>query len=216
MTDAVRAIEGPILGAAVLVADLDGAVLSYESWGFVLSDRSYRTEWGIEVATFGFADGSYLELVTPRDRGFGIASAMARVLGRKGDALYLTCYRSDDVAAAHERLVAEGIATLGPPQQAPPSTGERARMVWLDPRAAADGVVVQLLELVDGPRRFARVTPGRRLVDVATTLAGRAGLVVEVAAGHRRPTLPRHVAPGCDIELVDAAVDGPETKEEME
>lgn len=153
---------GRLVGVALAVADLDGAVAAYERLGFLLSDRSRRTEWGIEVATFGFADGSYLELVTPYDRDFEVGGAMATFLERTGDATYLTCFEVDDLSAAYEHVISQGLETLGSPQPAPESTGEKAHMLWLAPRTFG-GAFVQLLKLDEGPRSYNQVTPGRRL-----------------------------------------------------
>lgn len=201
-------VRGSLLGTAIAVRDLDGAVADHEQRGFVLSDRSYRTEWGIEVATFGFADGSYLELVTPKGGAHEIAQAMAAFLDQYGDATYLTCIEVEDIAAAYDHLLTQGIDALGPPQSAPPSTGELARMVWLKPRSFG-GAFIQLLELQDGPRRFARVTPGRRLVgkalvvdgeDALRSSLGQLGAVPESVDGRERLTFGN----GTFIELVAA------------
>lgn len=156
-------IAGRLLGSALAVRDLDAAVAAYEQLGFVLSDRSCRTEWGIDVATFGFSDGSYVELVTPMGRDHQIASAMTSFLDQRGDGTYLTCIEVDDLDAGYEYLNAQGIRSLGPPQPAPPSTGEQAQMLWLMPRSFG-GAFIQLLELGDGSRRYEHVTPGRRLI----------------------------------------------------
>jgi pimeloyl-ACP methyl ester carboxylesterase len=191
----VTAVSGRLLGTAIAVRDLDGAVAAYDQRGFVLSDRSVRTEWGIEVATFGFADGSYVELVTSTGGEQPIAAAMAAFLDERGDATYLTCIEVDHLDAAHGYLVAQGIGTLGGPASAPPSTGEQARMLWLKP-ASFGGAFVQLLELQDGPRQYERVTPGRRLIG-KRLVVGRAealarGLAHLGAEGHERLTFSDH------------------------
>ncbi len=169
------------VGVAVAVSDLTAAVHQYARLGFVLSDLSYRTEWGAEVATFGFADGSYLELISGVDTSKRNGAVIAAFVERFGARAYLSCYEVDDIAVAYERVREVGIDVLGPPQFAPESVGERAEMLWLKP-AAMGGAFTQLLHLHDGPRRFAATTPGTRLftqvlvgrddAQVVTTLSG--------------------------------------------
>ncbi|CRK49701.1 hypothetical protein RHCRD62_10556 [Rhodococcus sp. RD6.2] len=153
---------GRYVGVAIAVPDLTAAVKQYSRLGFVVSNLSYRTEWGAEVATFGFADGSYLELVSGVDTTKRNGAAIAAFVERFGARTYLSCYEVADMAAAYDRVREAGIDVVGPPQFAPASVGERAEMLWLQP-SAMGGAFTQLLRLHDGPRQFEATTPGTRL-----------------------------------------------------
>lgn len=154
-------IIGRYVGVAIAVPDLTSAVKQYSRLGFVLSDRSHRNEWGAEVATFGFADGSYLELISGVDTSKRNGAAIATFVERFGARTYLSCFDVDDIGAAYDRARAARIDIVGPPQLAPESVGERAEMLWLKP-AAMGGAFTQLLQLHHGPRKFEKTTPGTR------------------------------------------------------
>ncbi|MFE4503220.1 VOC family protein [Rhodococcus sp. NPDC056743] len=154
-------IIGRYVGVAIAVPDLTSAVKQYSRLGFVLSDLSYRTEWGAKVATFGFDDGSYLELISGVDSSKRNGAAIAAFVERFGARTYLSCYDVDDIGAAYDRVREARINVLGPPQLAPESVGERAEMLWLKP-AAMGGAFTQLLQLHDGPRKFEKTTPTTR------------------------------------------------------
>lgn len=175
-------IIGRYVGVAIAVPDLTSAVKQYSRLGFVLSDLSYRTEWGAKVATFGFDDGSYLELISGVDTSKDNGAAIAAFVERFGARTYLSCYDVEDIGEAYSRTREVGIDIVGPPQLAPESVGERAEMLWLKP-AAMGGAFTQLLQLHDGPRKFEKTTPGTRpftqvLVasDANSTLATLTGL----------------------------------------
>jgi len=153
---------GRYVGVAIAVPDITTAVGQYSRLGFVLSDLSYRPEWGAEVATFGFVDGSYLELVRGADTSKRNGAAISAFVERFGARTYLSCYEVADMAAAYDRVREAGIDVVGPPQFAPASVGERAEMLWFKP-AAMSGAFTQLLRLHDGPRQFSATTPGTRL-----------------------------------------------------
>lgn len=154
-------IIGRYVGLAIAVPDLTAAVKQYSRLGFVLSDLAYRTEWGAKVATFGFDDGSYLELISGVDTSKRNGAAIAAFVERFGARTYLSCYDVADIGAAYDRVREARIDVLGPPQLAPESVGERAEMLWLKP-AAMGGAFTQLLQLHDGPRKFEKTTPGTR------------------------------------------------------
>lgn len=153
-----------LLGQVVVVRDLDGAVANFQRAGFVLGDRSDRDDWGIGTASFGFDNGSYLELVTPLDPAKEVGGTVAAFLDRRGDGLYLTSFAVDDVHGYHRWLVDRGLPVLGPPQPAPPERGIDCDVMWLRPRASA-GAFVQFLGFRGERYRERVTTPGvRRLL----------------------------------------------------
>ncbi len=159
-----------LLGQVVAVNDLDRAIESFQMLGLVLSDRSVRGDIGLDTATFGFAGGSYLELVTPIDDDAGVGGTVRGFLDKRGEGPYLTCFEVDDVFAAHDRLVAAGVAVVGPPQAPPPERGIACDVLWLKPRATA-GAFMQLLSFRAPAHQEPTHTVGMRLFTHVITAA---------------------------------------------
>lgn len=177
MTQAVQRF----VGTAIAVPDLDDAIASYERLGFALSDRSSRPEWGAEVATFGFDDGGYLELISGVDVSKTNGAAIAAFAEKFGAWTYLSCFDTEDIGAAHELLEKAGIDMLGPPSSAPESVGEEADMLWLRP-SAMGGAFTQLLQLHAGPRQYSRTTAGLRLFTQVLVAEDPAPVIEAMAA----------------------------------
>jgi predicted enzyme related to lactoylglutathione lyase len=159
-----------LLGQVIAVRDLDTAVDSFERLGLVLSDRFTRKDIGLDTATFGFDGGSYLELVTPVDRGQVVGATVAAFMDNRGEGPYLTCFEVDDVHKAHERLLDAGIPVVGPPQAPPAERGIACDVLWLKPRATA-GAFMQLLSFREPGYEEERRTPGVRLLTHAISVA---------------------------------------------
>ena len=138
-----------LVGQVIAVEHLDQSVADFERFGFALSDRSARAEWGIDTATFGFRDGCYLELVAALDPTHPIGGTVARFLERRGEGLYMTTLEVPDVHATHDRLVAAGVGVAGPPVAAPVGRGIDCDLLWLRPSSTA-GAFFQLLSYRDG------------------------------------------------------------------
>lgn len=148
-----------LLGQVVAVEHLDDAVANYEELGFALGTRFLRTDLGIDTASFGFENGSYLELVSPTNPQAEVGRTIAAFLEQRGDGLYLTSLAVDDVYRFHDQLVERGLPVLGPPQPVPPVRGIACDVMWIKPRATASAFV-QFLSY-RGPRyREETVTPG--------------------------------------------------------
>jgi catechol 2,3-dioxygenase-like lactoylglutathione lyase family enzyme len=130
-----------LLGQVVAVRDIDGAVGNFERLGLALSDRSGRPDWGIDTATFGFANGSYLELVSPTNADLEVGGTVTSFLDRRGDGLYLTSFAVDDVYQFHGELTERGLPLLGTPQPAPAERGIDCDVMWIKPRATASAFV---------------------------------------------------------------------------
>jgi hypothetical protein len=151
-----------LAGVALAVHDIGAATESFERLGLVLSERSKRPEWGLDTATFGFANGSYLELVTPVDAANPVGGTVQAYLGRHGDGVYIASFEVADVYATEQTLKAADVPLAGPAQPAPESAGLAADMLWVKPRATGDGFT-QFLSLRGGERSYPVTTPGMRL-----------------------------------------------------
>ena len=151
-----------LAGVALAVQDIGAAVESFEQLGLIVSDRSKRPEWGLDTATFGFANGSYLELVQPVDASNAIGGTVRAFLDRRGEGVYIASFEVADVYATAQALTEAGIPLAGPPQAAPESSGIAADMLWLKPRATGSGFT-QLLSLRGGQLSYPVTTPDMRL-----------------------------------------------------
>jgi catechol 2,3-dioxygenase-like lactoylglutathione lyase family enzyme len=150
-----------LLGQVVAVENLDDAVANYQALGFALGTRFLRTDLGIDTATFGFENGSHLELVSPANPEAEVSRTIASFLERRGEGLYLTSLAVDDVYRFHDQLVDRGLPVVGPPQPVPPERGMDCDVMWIKPRATASAFV-QFLSY-RGPRHREEVlTPGIR------------------------------------------------------
>lgn len=164
-----------LAGVALAVNDVGAAVATFERLGFVLSDRSKRPEWGLDTATFGFANGSYLELVAPVDPDNLVAGTVREFLVRRGEGTYIASFEVADVYAIAEQLTRAGVPLAGPAQPAPESSGIAADMLWVKPRATGGGFT-QLISFRDGPVRYPAVTPDTRLFTQAYAVRDMAGV----------------------------------------
>lgn len=162
MTEEVDPGVRRLAGVALAVQDLGRAVEDYQRLGLILSDRSKRPEWGLDTATFGFANGSYLELVTPVDDSNPVGGTVRDYISRRGDSVYIASFEVADVYATAVELEAAGIPLAGLPQPAPESAGIAADMLWLKPRATGSGFT-QFLSFRGGERSYPAVTPDMRL-----------------------------------------------------
>lgn len=151
-----------LAGVALAVDDLGAATESFERLGLVLSERSERPEWGLDTATFGFENGSYVELVQPVDPANAIGGTVAAFLARRGEGVYIASFEVADVYATAQSLTEAGVPLAGPPQAAPESSGIAADMLWLKPRATGSGFT-QLLSLRGGQLSYPVTTPDMRL-----------------------------------------------------
>jgi len=174
-----------LAGVALAVADLGAAVESYQRLGLILSARSKRPEWGLDTATFGFANGSYLELVMPVDDSNPVGGAVRGYLSRRGEGVYIASFEVADVYATAGELEAAGIPLAGPAQPAPESAGLAADMIWVKPRATGSGFT-QFLSFRGGELSYPVTTPDMRLF--TQTYAVRDMLAINRAfesLGHR-------------------------------
>lgn len=159
MTEGPRVQEARpsgVVGQVFAVRDLDTTIAAFERLGLVMSDRAARQGWAIDTATFGFADGTYLELVTPTDSDAVVGATVASFLERRGDGPYMVTFETDDVHRYHDLAVQAGIGVVSPPQAIPDSGQPVAHALWLKPRSTA-GAFVQLIEWTSGRPAHRRV-----------------------------------------------------------
>lgn len=151
-----------LAGVALAVHDLGAAIDDFERLGLVLSERSKRPEWGLDTATFGFANGSYLELVTPVDPANPVGGTVRSYLDRRGEGVYIASFEVADVYATEQVLREAGIPLAGPAQSAPESAGLAADMLWVKPRATGSAFT-QFLSFRGGERSYPVAAPDMRL-----------------------------------------------------
>jgi glyoxalase-like protein/glyoxalase/bleomycin resistance protein/dioxygenase superfamily protein len=151
-----------LAGVALAVHDLGAATDDFQRLGLVLSERSKRPEWGLDTATFGFANGSYLELVAPVDPANPVGGTVRAYLDRHGEGVYIASFEVADVYATEQVLREAGVPLAGPAQSAPESAGLAADMLWVKPRATGSGFT-QFLSFRGGERSYPVCTPDMRL-----------------------------------------------------
>jgi methylmalonyl-CoA epimerase len=123
---------------AIAVQDLDAAIAYYEqTFGCTVAHRELIESDGVEEALLKVAD-SYVQLLTPtRDD-----SPVAKYLATKGEGLHHIGYRVDDVAAALDRVKAEGHRVI----DEVPRPGSRGTTVAFIHPKAAFGTLIELVQ----------------------------------------------------------------------
>jgi methylmalonyl-CoA epimerase len=123
---------------AIAVNDLEAAIAYYRStFGVDVAHREVVESDGVEEALLKVAD-SYIQLLTPvRDD-----SPVAKYLEKKGEGLHHIGYRVDDVAAALERVKAEGHRVI----DEVPRPGSRGTTVAFVHPKEAFGTLIELVQ----------------------------------------------------------------------
>jgi methylmalonyl-CoA epimerase len=92
----------------VAVADLDAAVRTYERlFGGRLEHRARVDDQGVEAASLRLGD-SRVELLAALEED----TPVGRFLAKRGEGMHHIAYEVTDVAAALERLAAEGVELI--------------------------------------------------------------------------------------------------------
>jgi methylmalonyl-CoA/ethylmalonyl-CoA epimerase len=133
---------GRIHHVAIVVRSIDDALrfhrdvlgLELETVMDIPSDR-------VRIAFLGVGE-SKVELVEPTDDTTGVA----RFLAAKGEGFHHVCYEVEDLAAALDRLAADGVELIDPT----PRRGAEGPVAFLHPRSG-HGVLVELIEAPGGP-----------------------------------------------------------------
>jgi methylmalonyl-CoA/ethylmalonyl-CoA epimerase len=111
----------------VRVEDLDAAIASYQKILDIEPRRTHSDALNADQAFFHFADGTFLELITPTSD----ASPIAGPLAKRGEGIHTVAFAVDDQKATAAALGERGVRTIGD--------------AFVHP-ASANGVLVQLSE----------------------------------------------------------------------
>ncbi len=122
---------------AVVVADLEAALVRYAALGFAEGERFAVPEQSVEVVTFRAGPG-YLELIQPTDP----EGPIARFLQKRGEGLHHVGYRVPDLEAALARLQAAGVRLI---DLAPRRGVHGWRIAFVHPESCL-GVLTELVE----------------------------------------------------------------------
>ena len=122
----------------IAVADLEAAVALHErEYGMPVAHRETVASQGVEAVLLDVGAG-HVELLAP----LADDTPVGRFLARRGPGLHHVAYRVDDVAAALDRLRAQGIRLI----DETPRTGIRgSRVAFLHP-SATGSVLTELVQ----------------------------------------------------------------------
>lgn len=122
----------------IVVADIDGAIGTYQSLGFGEPDRFDIPEQGIRAAFFPLASGS-VELIQPTEPD----GAIGRFMAKRGEGFHHVAYEVDDVDGTLAALAAAGVELIDRTHRI---GGHGLWIGFLHPRAAA-GVLTELVQV---------------------------------------------------------------------
>ncbi len=125
----------------VAVEDLDAAGRLYEALGLACAGREEVEEQKVEVAFYPLGE-TRLELLQSTDP----EGPIGKFIARKGPGLHHLCVEVPDVAAALERLAAEGFQLI---DRVPRTGAGGCKVAFVHPKSTG-GV---LLELSEKPRK---------------------------------------------------------------
>jgi methylmalonyl-CoA epimerase len=138
VTGALSLSSGRLHHIGVVVADLDGAISTYERLGFGEADRFDVPEQGIRAAFFPLATGA-VELIQPTDP----EGAIGRFMAKRGEGFHHVAYEVDDIAASLRQLQDNGIELI---DLAPRTGGHGLLIGFIHPRAC-NGVLTELVQI---------------------------------------------------------------------
>ena len=132
---------GRLNHVAIVVPDLDAAVQTYrDGLGAAVSAPQDLPEHGVRVV-FVELPNSKVELVSPLGEGSPVASFLER---NPAGGLHHVCFEVDDLRAARDRLLGQGLRVLGSGE---PKTGAHGLPVlFLHPKDL-HGTLVELEEV---------------------------------------------------------------------
>ena len=125
----------------IAVEDLEAAGRLYESLGLACSGREEVEEQKVEVAFYPLGE-TRLELLQSTDP----EGPIGKFIAKKGPGLHHLCVEVPDVAAALERLTAEGFQLI---DRVPRAGAGGCKVAFVHPKSTG-GV---LLELSEKPRK---------------------------------------------------------------
>jgi methylmalonyl-CoA epimerase len=122
---------------AIVVADLDKALLTYETGlGLKLSKRQFMPEQEVEIAFLPAGD-SMIELIMPVNETSGVA----KYLAKRGEGMHHICLEVDDIGESIQEMETRNVEMIN----AQPIQAAEGRGAFVHPRAA-HGVLIELLE----------------------------------------------------------------------
>jgi methylmalonyl-CoA/ethylmalonyl-CoA epimerase len=122
----------------IAVEDLEGEIERYRrAFGLEPAHRETVGSQGVEEVLFAVGT-SYVQLLRPLSDD----TPVGRHLARRGPGVHHVAYRVDDVAAALERLRAEGFALV---DEAPRPGSRGTTIAFVHPKAMG-GVLVELVQ----------------------------------------------------------------------
>ena len=129
---------GEIDHIGIAVADLDGAVALYrDRLGMREQHRETVEEQGVHAVLLEIGD-AHVELISP----IGSEGGVARFLERNGDGMHHVAYRTGDIEATLERLVASGVRMI----DEEPRVGIRgSRVAFAHPKSTG-GVLTEIVQ----------------------------------------------------------------------
>jgi methylmalonyl-CoA/ethylmalonyl-CoA epimerase len=131
-------VFGEIDHIGIVVEDIDGAIGLYrDQLGMREEHRELLEEQGVEAVLLEIGD-AHVELIAPTDPQSGVA----RFLEKRGPGLHHVAYRSVDIHADVERLVASGLRVIGD-EPHPGIQGSLA--IFVHPKSTG-GVLTELVQ----------------------------------------------------------------------
>jgi methylmalonyl-CoA/ethylmalonyl-CoA epimerase len=126
---------------AIVVQDMEAALKVYrDALGLPLARVEDVPAEGVKVAFLPMPEGDgEVELVQPTDEESGIA----RFLAKRGQGIHHICFRVDDIHAAMDHVVANGLRVI---EDEPRVGSQGQKYVFIHPKSA-HGVLIELYEL---------------------------------------------------------------------
>ena len=126
---------------AIVVQDMEAALKVYrDALGLPLARVEDVPAEGVKVAFLPMPEGDgEVELVQPTDEESGIA----RFLAKRGQGIHHICFRVDDIQAAIDHVVANGLRVI---EDEPRVGSQGQKYVFIHPKSA-HGVLIELYEL---------------------------------------------------------------------
>lgn len=133
---------GEIDHIGIAVADLDESVALYrDRLGMREQHRETVEEQGVHAVLLEIGD-AHVELISP----IGPEGSVARFLERNGSGMHHVAYRTDDIEATLERLVASGVRMI----DEEPRIGIRgSRVAFAHPKSTG-GVLTEIVQPAEG------------------------------------------------------------------
>jgi len=128
---------GRIHHVGIVVSDIELAVESYRTLGFIAAEVVRVPDQNVDIAALR-ADDSWIELLAPIDHDSGIG----RFLATRGQGIHHVAYLVDDLAETLAGLAAGGVELI---DREPRSGLHGWRVAFVHPRSCA-GVLTELVE----------------------------------------------------------------------